>query len=85
MTIADHTPFEAAAVVHPRKVLHVGCGAPDPAKLPAAFFPAGAWAEVRLDIDPGVSPDIVASITEMPMVAAGSVDCPSSNDLEQPR
>ena len=74
MTIATHVPFDCAVAVQARTVLHVGCGAADPAKLPAAFFPPGAWRELRLDIDPGVSPDIVASITEMPMVAAASVD-----------
>ena len=74
MTIATHVPFNSAFAVQVRTVLHVGCGAADPAKLPAAFFPPGAWRELRLDIDPGVSPDIVASITEMPMVAAASVD-----------
>ncbi len=57
-----------------RVVLHVGCGAPDPNKVPAAFFPASSWRELRLDIDPGVSPDIQAPITEMPMVADASVD-----------
>ena len=74
MTIASYIPFDSATAVQTRTVLHVGCGAADPGKLPAAFFPQGSWAEMRLDIDPGVAPDIVASITEMPMVADGSVD-----------
>ena len=83
MTIATHLPFDSAVAVQPRAVLHVGCGAADPAKLPAAFFPPGAWRELRLDIDPGVAPDIVASITEMPMVASGSVDAVwSAHNLE---
>ena len=83
MTIATQVPFDDAVAVKARTVLHVGCGAPDPAKLPAAFFPAGAWNEMRLDIDPGVAPDIVASITEMPMVADGSVDAVwSAHNLE---
>lgn len=76
-------PFDAAQAVKNRKVLHVGCGAADPAKLPAAFFPVGGWSELRLDIDPGVAPDIVASITEMPMVATGSVEAVwSAHNLE---
>lgn len=75
--------FDTAIPVQARKVLHVGCGAADPAKLPAAFFPQGAWAEVRLDIDPGVAPDIVASITDMSVVATGSVDAVwSAHNLE---
>jgi len=66
-----------------RIVLHVGCGVADPAKLPAAFFPAGDWRELRLDIDPGVAPDVVASITEMPMLRDGSVDAVwSAHNLE---
>jgi SAM-dependent methyltransferase len=83
MTLATEVTLDSATAVTPRTVLHVGCGAADPAKLPAAFFPAGAWAEMRLDIDPGVAPDIVASITEMPMVATGSVDAVwSAHNLE---
>ena len=83
MTIATHGSFDTTDAVQTRTVLHVGCGAPDPAKLPEAFFPAGAWAEMRLDIDPGVMPDIVASITEMPMVPTASVDAVwSAHNLE---
>jgi SAM-dependent methyltransferase len=66
-----------------RTVLHVGCGMADPAKLPPAFFAPGAWREVRLDIDPGVAPDIVASITDMAMVGGASVDAVwSAHNLE---
>lgn len=83
MTIATHGPFETTDAVKTRTVLHVGCGAPNPAKLPAAFFPAGAWSEMRLDIDPVVLPDIVASITDMPMVPDGAVDAVwSAHNLE---
>ena len=83
MTIATHGPFDPAQAVQTRTVLHVGCGAPDPAKLPAAFFPVGAWSEMRLDIDPGVAPDIIASITDMPMVPGASVDAVwSAHNLE---
>lgn len=82
MTV-ESQDFDAAQAVETRKVLHVGCGAPEPAKLPAAFFPAGAWSELRLDIDPAVAPDIVASITDMAMVATGSVDAIwSAHNLE---
>ncbi|MEO8240882.1 MAG: methyltransferase domain-containing protein [bacterium] len=73
MTMATHPDLSAADAVPIHRVLHVGCGAAHPDKLPAAFFPAAAWREVRLDIDPDVAPDIVASITGMPMVASGSV------------
>ena len=83
MTIATHGPFDTTEAVQTRTVLHVGCGAPDPAKLPTAFFPVGAWREMRLDIDPNVAPDIIASITEMPMVPGGSVEAVwSAHNLE---
>lgn len=66
-----------------RTLLHVGCGAAHPDKLPAAFFAPGAWAEIRLDIDPDVAPDIIASITDMSVVAEGSVDAVwSSHNIE---
>lgn len=66
-----------------RTVLHVGCGAPDPRKLPPAFFAPGEWREVRLDIDPAVAPDIEASITDMAAVDSASVDAVwSAHNLE---
>ena len=83
MTYAPTEPIANGTAVTSRTVLHVGCGAADPAKLPAAFFPAGLWAELRLDIDPGVAPNIVASITDMAAVAAASVDAVwSAHNLE---
>lgn len=75
MTIATHPILDFAQIVPQmtRTVLHVGCGVADPSKIPAAFFPAGEWAELRLDIDPGVAPDIIASIIDMADVPTGSV------------
>jgi hypothetical protein len=51
---------------HPpqKTVLHVGCGTYAAGKLHSAFHSAG-WTEIRLDIDDGVQPDIVASMTDM--------------------
>jgi SAM-dependent methyltransferase len=83
--MTDMTPIdpETAAPAAERVVLHVGCGAANPAKLPQAYFPAGQWRELRLDIDPSVDPDIVASITDMSAVADNSVDAVwSSHNLE---
>ena len=54
-------------------VLHVGCGPRDHASLHESFRGA-EWHEVRLDVDPGVKPDVVASITDMSPVATGAVD-----------
>ncbi|WP_198369037.1 class I SAM-dependent methyltransferase [Roseomonas rosulenta] len=66
-----------------RRLLHVGCGMQDPRKLPPAFFAPGEWREVRLDIDPAVAPDILGSITDMPMVGSASFDAVwSAHNLE---
>lgn len=56
-----------------KTVLHVGCGKKGASPLPE-MFPASEWREVRLDIDPGVEPDIVASIADMSVVESDSVD-----------
>ena len=65
-----------------KRLLHVGCGRANPNKVPAPFRGAG-WQEVRLDIDPAVAPDVVASITDMAEVADGSVDAVfSSHNIE---
>jgi SAM-dependent methyltransferase len=54
-------------------VLHVGCGPPDHVSMHEQFR-TPEWHEVRLDIDPGVQPDVVASIIDMPEVPSESVD-----------
>jgi SAM-dependent methyltransferase len=66
----------------PKTILHVGCGAYAPGKLHAAFREP-AWREIRLDIDPAVQPDVVASITDMSPVESASVDAIySAHNLE---
>lgn len=63
-------------------VLHVGCGPKRPRSLHRTFRDGG-WKEVRLDIDPAVRPDVVASITSMPAVPDGSAGAVwSSHNLE---
>ena len=52
-------------------VLHVGCGRATLASLPAVFQ-NGKWGEIRLDIDPAVKPDIIASVSEMSPVESAS-------------
>jgi len=65
-----------------RRVLHVGCGLARPERLPVCFRTAG-WQEIRLDIDPNVRPDIVASITDLSLVDSGSMDAVwSSHNIE---
>ncbi len=53
-----------------KMLLHAGCG-PGNNKPPKDF---DAYKEIRLDADREVKPDIVASITAMPMIKDGSFD-----------
>jgi SAM-dependent methyltransferase len=63
-------------------VLSVGIGI-GPGRLHPQFQGAD-WREVRLDINPAVNPDIVAAITNMPVVASGTIDAVwSSHNLVQ--
>ncbi|WP_089286157.1 MULTISPECIES: methyltransferase domain-containing protein [unclassified Azospirillum] len=66
-----------------KTMLHVGCG-PKIGALSSIFQSLGGdWREVRLDIDPAVQPDIIGSITDMGMVAGGTMDAVySSHNLE---
>ena len=65
-----------------KQVLHVGCGPPNPNALHTTFRSA-EWHELRLDIEPQVQPDIVASITDMNMIESASMDAVwSSHNLE---
>ena len=65
-----------------KSVLHVGCGVHTPDKLHETFC-GPDWREVRLDINPAVAPDIVASITDMQNVADASFEALySSHNLE---
>jgi SAM-dependent methyltransferase len=65
-----------------RVVLHVGCGPAHSDSLHRRFR-GPEWREIRVDLDPNVQPDLVASITDLRPVAAGSVDAVwSSHNLE---
>ncbi len=65
-----------------RTVLHVGCGAQNPEKLPE-FFRLPGWREVRFDIDPDVKPDIIGTMVDMAAVETASVDALySSHNVE---
>lgn len=60
----------------------MGCGGVADQRL-AQAFPPSEWREVRLDINPAVNPDIVASITDMAGVPDASVDALwSAHNLE---
>jgi SAM-dependent methyltransferase len=84
---AHKTPNEPIGTVDAEQqsqgdVLHVGCGVLEAEKLPGMFRHAG-WREIRLDIDPNVKPDVIASITDMQIVSDASVDAIySSHNVE---
>ena len=66
-------PFNADMMNQgPYRLLHVGCGGKTQADLPPPFDQS-PWQEVRLDIDPTLRPDIVASITDLGVIPDGSV------------
>ena len=65
-----------------KKFLHVGCG-PARKENTTAEFSLGHWHELRFDIDPHVSPDIVGTMTDMSAVEDGYVDAIySSHNIE---
>ncbi|HEX8987402.1 MAG TPA: methyltransferase domain-containing protein [Rhodocyclaceae bacterium] len=65
-----------------RKFLHVGCGSASKPAVPKCFLP-DEWREIRLDIDPAVSPDVVASMLDMAPVPDARVDgIYSSHNIE---
>jgi len=56
-----------------KRFLHVGCG---PAKKGPRTpgFDSEEWAEIRLDIDASVNPDVIASITDLSPIEPASLD-----------
>jgi len=78
----NDSPSATGAATGPSKVvLNVGCGYPGQRLHPS--FQGGEWRELRLDIDPAVSPDIVCSMIDMNPLASGSIDAIwSSHNLE---
>ncbi len=70
------------ATVIKKKVLHVGCGPPNPKKL-FHKFRGDEWQEVRLDINPAMNPDIVSDMTDMSQAPSNCFDAVwSSHNLE---
>ncbi len=65
-----------------RKLLHVGCGHSTLENTPEVFRD-GSWTEIRLDVDPAVSPDVIGTMTDMATVETGSVQAVfSSHNIE---
>ncbi len=72
----------ASEIQGQKTVLHVGCG-PKMKETLHPTFHGPEWRELRLDINPGVAPDIVASITDLSLVDTDSVDAVwSSHNIE---
>ncbi|TXN07166.1 methyltransferase domain-containing protein [Methylobacterium sp. WL103] len=64
-------------------VLNIGSGPHNPARMHPFFRDGTAWRQLRVDIDPYVEPDIVASAVDLSAFASGSVDAVwSSHHLE---
>ena len=64
------------------RFLHVGCG-PQRKDGAGPGLRSDEWTEVRFDIDPGVSPDIIGSMTDMSAVESESMDAIfSSHNIE---
>ena len=55
-----------------KTLLHVGCGPED--KSDNKGFDNEHWKEIRFDIDQGVNPDIVGTLTDMNLVETASID-----------
>ena len=65
-----------------KSFLHVGCG-PKRKDRTTRGFNTPDWHEIRLDIDPSVSPDVIGTMTDMSAVASESVDAIySSHNIE---
>jgi SAM-dependent methyltransferase len=65
--------MDSTTICSKRSWLNVGCGAAGSGLRPPGL--AGAdWHEVRLDADPAVAPDIVASAHDLSPVADGTMD-----------
>jgi predicted SAM-dependent methyltransferase len=56
--------FASAAAHEPRRVLNAGSGLKSIERL-GAVFDRSEWDEIRIDLDPGVAPDVVGSMTDM--------------------
>lgn len=53
-----------------RLVVNVGCGPAGSGRFPAMFKD---WRQARVDVDPAVAPDVVASATDLSAFPSGSV------------
>lgn len=64
------------------KFLHIGCG-PKRKDSTTKVFNSDSWEEVTLDIDKGVNPDILGTMTDLSMIEDSSFDAIySSHNIE---
>ncbi len=64
------------------KFLHIGCG-PKRKESTTKVFNSDSWEEVTLDIDEGVNPDIIGTMTDLSMIEDSSFDAIySSHNIE---
>ena len=56
--------FASPAAHKPRRVLNAGSGLKSIERL-GTVFDRSEWDEIRIDLDPGVAPDVVGSMTDM--------------------
>lgn len=54
-----------------RVFLNAGCGAPSNSRVPRFFR---GWKQIRVDVDPAVKPDLVASIDDLRAIPERTVD-----------
>src|ERR1700730_6410229 len=54
-----------------RTFLNAGCGSIDHARLPQFFR---KWRQIRVDVDPGMKPDMVANNADLSAIPDGTVD-----------
>ena len=75
--------FASPAAHKPRRVLNAGSGLKSIERL-GAVFDRSEWDEIRIDLDPGVAPDVIGSMTDMRAhFGAGAFDAIwSSHSLE---
>lgn len=67
---------------HAPVLLHVGCGRQNRLDTTAGFA-RGNWREIRIDIDPGHAPDVLADISDLRALADGTGDALfSSHNIE---
>ena len=54
-----------------RVFLNAGCGTSGDSRLPAVFR---TWKQIRVDVNPSLQPDIVASIADLSAIPDGTID-----------